>query len=78
MLRPHPHFTRHARKKNPKNHRHFTRLKIRKSADSHFTRGPCSLHKGDNILEQLLASTGTSIQVTMTDSCKHLGVMGAS
>jgi len=32
-LRPHPHFTRHVRKKNPQNHPHFTRLKIRRSAD---------------------------------------------
>ena len=33
QLRPHPHFTRHVRKKNPQNHPHFTRLKIRRSAD---------------------------------------------
>jgi len=33
ILRPHPHFTRHVRKKNPQNHPHFTRLKIRRSAD---------------------------------------------
>ena len=39
ILRPHPHFTRHVRKKNPQNHPHFTRLKIRRSADPHFTGG---------------------------------------
>ena len=33
ILRPHPHFTRHVRKKNPQNHPNFTRLKIRRSAD---------------------------------------------
>jgi len=33
------HFTRHVRKKNPQNHPHFTRLKIRRSADPHFTVG---------------------------------------
>jgi len=39
ILRPHPHFTRHVRKKNPQNHPHFTRLKIHRSADPHFTEG---------------------------------------
>ena len=33
VLRLHPRFTRHVRKKNLQNHLHFTRLKIRKSAD---------------------------------------------
>jgi len=33
ILHPHPHFTRHVRKKDPQKHPHFTRLKIRRSAD---------------------------------------------
>jgi len=33
ILRPHPHFTRNVRKKNPQKHPHFTRLKIRRSLD---------------------------------------------
>ena len=35
ILRPHPHFTRHACKKNPQNYPHFTHLKIRRSANPH-------------------------------------------
>jgi len=46
ILRPHPHFTRHVRKKNPQNLPHFTRLKIRRSADPHFTGGPISIPSG--------------------------------
>jgi len=45
ILRPHPHFTRHVRKKNPQNHLHFTRLKIRKSA---FYQRPLVLVSTDN------------------------------
>ena len=44
ILRPHPHFTRHVRKKNPQNHPHFTRLKIHRSADPHFTGGRRGKH----------------------------------
>jgi len=38
-LRPHPHLPSHPQK-NPQNHPHFTRLKIRRSANLHFTIGP--------------------------------------
>jgi len=38
LMRPHPHFTHHIRKKNPQKHPHFTRLKICTSA---FYRQPC-------------------------------------
>ena len=33
ILCPHPHFTHHIHKKNLQNHPHFTRFKIRRSAD---------------------------------------------
>jgi len=39
ILRPHPHFTSHVRKNDPQNHPHFTHLKIRRSANPHFTGG---------------------------------------
>jgi len=39
ILRPHPHYTRNVRKKNSENHPRFTHLKIRRSADPHFTGG---------------------------------------
>ena len=50
----HPHFTHHVCKKNPQNHPHFIRLKIRRSANPHFTGGQYRLYLEFVVIEYVL------------------------